>query len=119
MFICEIEMELLEGRIDMVIYSFKDLLYQFLTGLVLTVFPEWADLWDVLIFRDIIVCSISDLLYGVMVVIGSLWRKVQLFRVCFDFHIIGICGNVDIRLWKVCEGYDGMVVIVFVVVGIC
>ena len=105
----EIEMELLEGTIDMAVHSMKDMPSKLPPGLSFTKTPRREDARDVLILKEGY-SSIEDLPLGATLATGSKRRKYQLLAYRPDLNIVPIRGNVDTRLRKLEEEkLDGIV----------
>ncbi len=103
LFTKELEVELLNGSVDMAVHSLKDLP---------TVFPENLTLGAVLKrgnFKDALVSAtnkkITDLDETDIIATSSLRRRAQLLKINPDFNIVDIRGNVNTRLKKMDEGY--------------
>lgn len=113
LFTRELELALLEGRIDFAVHSFKDvpvtmpLVEQ--AQLTVAAVPVREDV------RDVLVCAgarrIEDLPRGAKVGTGSLRRRCQLLAVRPDLDVQPIRGNVDTRLKKVREGQYAAIVL--------
>lgn len=112
LFTKEIELALLDNRIDLAVHSYKDvpvtmpLVDQH--NLVFAAVPAREDP------RDVLVCSatrsIDDLPRGAKVGTGSLRRRSQLLACRPDLVVEMIRGNIDTRLKKLREGqYDAIV----------
>ena len=105
----EIQIALLENRIDIAVHSLKDLPTEPVPGLELAAVPVRGP------YRDAVVCavfpSLDDLPNGATIGTGSLRRRTQLLHKYRDrFRILEIRGNVDTRLRKVMQGeYDAIV----------
>ena len=102
-FIKEIEMALLEGRIDLAVHSMKDLPVELPPGLTIAAITRREDPLDA--FVSEICPGLADLPPRATLATGSLRRKVQLLRYRSDFVIKEIRGNVDSRLEKLKGGF--------------
>jgi hydroxymethylbilane synthase len=112
LFTREIEMALLENRVDVAVHSFKDvpvtmpLVAQ--EGLTVAAVPKRANVRDVLISKA--AGKIEDLPKGARVGTGSLRRQAQLLAMRPDLRVEMIRGNIDTRLKKLREGeFDAIV----------
>ena len=76
LFVKEIEEELLGGRIDLAVYSMKDVPVQLPIGLHIRSIPRREDPGDVLISRDHL--TLEELPLGAKIGTSSLRRKAQL-----------------------------------------
>lgn len=99
----ELELALLERRIDLAVHSLKDVPNEQPTGLMLApAVPEREDP------RDCFVTAggrrLTDLPRGAKVGTGSLRRRAQLATLRPDFVFQDLRGNIDTRLRKVGEG---------------
>lgn len=106
----EIEMALLEGRIDFAVHSLKDLPVENRPGIVIGAVPERAAVDDVLISRD--GQTLTGLPHGAVAGTSSPRRSAQLLRARPDLVTRSIRGNVETRIRKAMdhdEGYDAIV----------
>jgi hydroxymethylbilane synthase len=104
----EIEVALLDGRIDLAVHSLKDLPTAAAAGLCLAAVPERAPAADVLVSAR--AASLAELPEGATIGTGSLRRRTQLLHFRRDLQMKDIRGNVDTRLRKLAEGeYDALV----------
>jgi hydroxymethylbilane synthase len=104
----EIELALLDGRIDLAVHSLKDLPTAVAAGLCLAAVPERAAAADVLVSAR--AASLAELPAGATIGTGSLRRRTQLLHFRRDLQMKEIRGNVDTRLRKLAEGgYDALV----------
>jgi hydroxymethylbilane synthase len=104
----EIQLALLDGRIDLAVHSLKDLPTNATPGLCLAAVPERSHVADVLVSADR--ASLAKLPSGAAIGTGSLRRRAQLLHFRRDLHIKDIRGNVDTRLQKLRQGaYDAIV----------
>jgi hydroxymethylbilane synthase len=104
----ELQVALLDGRIDLAVHSLKDLPTAAVPGLCLAAVPERAATGDVLVSTR--AASFADLPSGAVIGTGSLRRRTQLLHFRRDLLMKDIRGNVDTRLRKLAEGeYDALV----------
>ena len=107
-FIKEIEMALLDGRIDLAVHSMKDLPVELPPALTIAAITKREDPFDVFISQTY--GGIEKLPPRATIATGSLRRKVQLLHYRSDFVIKEIRGNVDTRLDKLKSGFaEGLV----------
>ena len=112
LFTRELELALLEGRVDFAVHSFKDLpTTQPLvdqSALIIGAVPLREDPRDVLVSGT--AGGIESLPPGAVVGTGSLRRRCQLLSHRPDLQITSIRGNIDTRLRKQREGqFDAVV----------
>ena len=112
LFTKELEIALLDGKIDVAVHSFKDVPVTMplvdVEGRVITAVSAREDARDVLISR--MARRVEDLPQGARVGTGSLRRQCQLLDKRGDLRICGLRGNIDTRIRKLCEGeYDAIV----------
>jgi hydroxymethylbilane synthase len=105
----EIEVALLENKINIAVHSLKDLPTTMTEGLTLGAIPERAPVEDVFMAKDT-KTRLMDLPDGATVATGSLRRKVQILHRRPDLKIIDIRGNVPTRIKKMLDSnWDGMI----------
>ena len=105
----EIELALLDGRIDLAVHSLKDLPTEETPGLVIAALLAREDPRDVLIART--GKGLADLPPGATVGTSSLRRRSQLLARRPDLVIQELRGNVPTRIARMKEGrYDAIVV---------
>lgn len=104
----EIELELLDGRIDMAVHSMKDMPLNSPKGLICGAIPEREDVRDVLVSRE---GKIFPLLSkGAKIGTSSLRRTINMKNTRPDLEIVHLRGNIHTRLKKLEEGeYDAIV----------
>jgi hydroxymethylbilane synthase len=103
----EIQLALLEGRIDLAVHSLKDLPTAATPGLWLAAVPERGPPGDALV--SAIAASLDALPKGALIGTGSLRRRAQLLHYRRDLQMRDIRGNVDTRLRKLHQrGYDAL-----------
>jgi hydroxymethylbilane synthase len=109
----ELEVALLERRIDVAVHSLKDLPTVIPEGLSITATPEREDPRDALVLRadsDAQHASLKHLPEGATVGTSSLRRIAQLKHLRADVRIKDLRGNVDTRLRKLDAGeYDALI----------
>ena len=90
---------LLDGEVDLVVHSFKDLPTQPVEGLEVICVPAREDPRDVLCARDGL--TLADLPEGARVGTGSPRRAAQLLAARPDLEVVDLRGNVPTRLARV------------------
>jgi hydroxymethylbilane synthase len=115
-FATAIEMALLDGRIDMAVHSLKDLPTALGPGLALAAIPVREDVRDVLISRDNL--PLADLPAGSRIGTSSLRRTAQLLAFRSDFVVLPVRGNVETRLRKGLDGFEGLDAVVLAAAGL-
>ena len=109
----ELEVALLERRIDVAVHSLKDLPTVVPGGLSITAGPEREDPRDALVLRadtDARGASLKGLAEGAVVGTSSLRRMAQLRHLRPDVRIKDLRGNVDTRLRKLdAREYDALI----------
>jgi hydroxymethylbilane synthase len=109
----ELEVALLDERIDVAVHSLKDLPTVNPEGLSITATPEREDARDALVLRsdaDSNGASIASLPAGSVVGTSSLRRIAQLKHLRPDVRVKDLRGNVDTRLRKLDSGeYDAVI----------
>ncbi len=109
LFTKELEVALLDGKIDLAVHSLKDLQTELPNGLVIAAITKRHDVEDVLIARKKGM-TIEDIPEGGTVATGSLRRKSQLLSIRPDLNIVDIRGNVPTRIKKfLASDWDGMI----------
>jgi hydroxymethylbilane synthase len=128
LFTKELEIALLKSRADLAVHSLKDLPTDLPAGLILAATPKRMDARDVLIYRDAEFLAsqqstvkdqqdwspgqsslkgfaphlqLKNFPEGAVIASGSTRRKAQLLESRPDFKVVGIRGNVPMRLQKV------------------
>lgn len=99
LFTKELEIELLEGRIDLAVHSLKDLQTKIPDGLKLAAVSKRHAVEDVLIARKKST-TIHSLKENAVVATGSLRRKCQLLHLRPDITVVDLRGNVPLRIQK-------------------
>src|ERR671933_1484743 len=109
----ELEVALLDRRIDVAVHSLKDLPTVNPEGLSITATPPREDARDALVLRadaDAVGASIANLPAGSVVGTSSLRRIAQLKHLRPDVRVKDLRGNVDTRLRKLDSGeYDAVI----------
>jgi hydroxymethylbilane synthase len=95
---------LLDGRVDAIVHSLKDLPTADFAGLSIAAIPKREDARDALCARDAL--TLDTLPEGARVGTGSPRRKAQLLSRRPDLQVVDIRGNVDTRLGKVGSSAD-------------
>jgi hydroxymethylbilane synthase len=98
---------LLDGRVDAVVHSLKDLPTAAFPGLVIAAIPKREDPRDALCARDGL--TLDTLPAGARVGTGSPRRAAQLLSRRPDVEVVDIRGNVDTRLGKVATELDAVI----------
>lgn len=102
LFTKELEVELLNKRIDLAVHSLKDLQTQIPAGLKLAAVTKRHDVEDVLIARKKGI-TIQTLPENAVVATGSLRRRAQLQHLRPDIKVVDLRGNVPSRIKKFLE----------------
>ncbi len=102
LFTKELEIELLNKRIDIAVHSLKDLQTQIPSGLKLAAVTKRHDVEDVLITRKKGI-TIHSLRENAVVATGSLRRRSQLQHLRPDIRVVDLRGNVPSRIKKFLE----------------
>lgn len=102
LFTKELEIELLNKKIDIAVHSLKDLQTEIPEGLKLTAVTKRHNVQDVLIARkkDITIFNLPE---NATIATGSLRRKCQLLHIRPDLNIVDLRGNVPSRIKKFLE----------------
>ena len=95
-FVTAVRQALLDGEVDVVVHSWKDLPTAPLDEITLACSPEREDPRDALCARDGM--TLAQLPAGARVGTGSPRRGAQLLRARPDLEVVGIRGNVETRL---------------------
>jgi len=106
LFIKELEMALLENRIDFAVHSCKDMPVTMPlvdeSELIIAAITMREEVRDVLISEK--AATIDDLPKRATVAVGSLRRKCQLMDRRSDLRFVGLRGNIDTRIKKLRAG---------------
>ena len=106
-FVRELELALLDGRIDVAVHSLKDMPSKIPQSLCLAAVTQRLNPGDVLVSKS---RKIDDLAPGSRIGTASFRRTVQLTSYRPDLEICGIKGNIDTRIRKVFRGeIDGVI----------
>ena len=103
LFTKELEVELLDGRVDLCVHSTKDMPTELPDGLVLSGMPLRADPRDALVSATPGL-TLDALPQGARVATGSLRRVAQLKRLRPDIETCEMRGNIDTRTRRVMDG---------------
>jgi hydroxymethylbilane synthase len=104
----ELELALLDRRVDLVVHSYKDLPTEPVEGLVIGAVLERADPRDCLVTRD--GAGIAELPFGARIGTSSPRRAAQLAAARSDLIAMPIRGNVETRLRRLAAGHlDGLI----------
>ncbi len=98
LFTKELEVALLEGRIDLAVHSMKDLPTEVPEGLMIGAVSKREDPHDILISKKNV--GLRELPEGARVGTSSLRRRAQLLALRPDLVIADLRGNLDTRLKK-------------------
>ena len=107
-FVKEIELALINAKIDIAIHSAKDMPTELPEELMLSAVPERADVRDVLIskYRK----KLNNIPENGTIVTGSFRRRVQILRIRQDLKFEEMRGNIDTRIKKFYSSdFDGMI----------
>ena len=99
LFTKELEIELLEKRVDLAVHSLKDLQTKIPDGLKLAAVSRRHEVEDALIGRKKGI-TIHNLKEGAVVATGSLRRRCQLLHLRPDIVVVDLRGNVPFRIDK-------------------
>jgi hydroxymethylbilane synthase len=102
LFTKELEIELINKKIDIAVHSLKDLQTEIPEGLKLAAVTKRHNVQDVLISRKKGI-TIFNLPENATVATGSLRRKCQLLHIRPDLNIVDLRGNVHSRIKKFLE----------------
>ncbi|MQK95404.1 hydroxymethylbilane synthase, partial [Escherichia coli] len=95
----EIEIELLNGEIDLAVHSLKDLPTKLPDGFIIGAVLEREDVRDALISKDNL--KLAELPPNSIIATSSLRRKAQLLHFRSDLRFTDIRGNIDTRFKKI------------------
>ncbi|MBA3273343.1 MAG: hydroxymethylbilane synthase [Chthoniobacterales bacterium] len=111
LFVKELELALIDGRVDFAVHSYKDVPVTMPlvdeSNLIIAAVPEREDAGDaVVLFAP----SKGAMPHKARVGTASLRRKCQILAAAPDVTILPLRGNIDTRIKKLCEGeYDVIV----------
>jgi hydroxymethylbilane synthase len=111
-FTSEHEEQLLQGNVDFVVHSLKDLPTTLRDGLMLAAVPGREDPRDALCGA-----TLAELPQGARVGTGSLRRRAQILSLRPDVAVVPIRGNIGPRLAKI-EGEDGLDAVILARAGL-
>lgn len=100
LFTKELDVALLEGRIDLAVHSLKDLPTELPEQVTIAAVSERAAPWDAFIAHPSFAGGLDDLPDGAQVATSSLRRRAQLLAWRSDLDIVPVRGNVPTRLEK-------------------
>jgi hydroxymethylbilane synthase len=107
-FVKELEVGLLENRVDIAVHSMKDVPSELPEGLQITAICEREDPRDA--FVSVNFQRLDDLPEGARIGSSSLRRRIQLQQKYPQYRFIELRGNVDTRLKKLEAGeYEGII----------
>ena len=107
-FVKELELELLDGKLDIAVHSLKDMPTQLADGLTLGAVLSREDPRDVLVNR--FGCPLDELPEGAKIGTSSPRRAAQLKKYAPQVEVVSIRGNVETRLRKAQgEEADGVI----------
>lgn len=111
LFTKELEVALLDGRIDLAVHSAKDMPTAVPDGLAIVAVTEREDARDVFVADPALLerhgadgFSLDDVPRGAKVGSSSLRRRAQLLALRPDLDVVALRGNVDTRVRAVTEG---------------
>jgi hydroxymethylbilane synthase len=108
-FVKNIEIALIEGRVDMGVHSLKDITSKPLDGLELVAFLKPEAIHDALLLAPPF-WALEELPEGASIATGSLRRKALLTRRRPDLRLLDIRGNVPTRVERLHRGeFEGLV----------
>jgi hydroxymethylbilane synthase len=102
LFVSTLRQALLDGDVDVIVHSYKDLPSATEPGITLAAVPVREDARDVLVSKDQL--TLDQLPHGAVIGSSSPRRAAALLRVRSDLVIVPIRGNVDTRIQKVRDG---------------
>jgi hydroxymethylbilane synthase len=111
LFTKELELALLDNRVDLAVHSFKDVPTQVPQGLTIAAILEREDVRDVFIARHPGgVKTFAELPAGAVLATGSLRRRSQLLGARPDLQIVDLRGNLNTRIKKLDQSdWHGMI----------
>ena len=112
LFTKELELALINGKVDFAVHSFKDVPVTMplvdTSGLIMAAVPKREDAGDVLV--SFAARSLAELAPGARVGTGSLRRQAQVLSPRPDIQVMPIRGNVDTRIRKLKDGeFDAVI----------
>lgn len=109
LFTKELEIAMLEGRIDLAVHSLKDMPTALPQGLTLTATTKRFDCGDALVSP--VYKTLENLPKGAKVGTSSLRRKAQILHARPDLNICNLRGNVNTRLRKLEEEHFDAIIL--------
>jgi hydroxymethylbilane synthase len=110
LFVKEIELALLDGRLDAAVHSLKDMPVEPTDGLIVAAVPERVDPSDALVSS---VGRLADMPIGARVGSSSLRRRAQILAVKSGLRFQNMRGNLDTRLRKLADGECDAIVVAY------
>ena len=108
LFTKELELQMLQGKIDLAVHSLKDVPAQLQPEFTITAITKRADPFDAFVSNKY--HSFEELPQGAVIGTSSLRRRAQLLALRPDLQIENLRGNVDTRLRKLDEGtFDAII----------
>ena len=113
LFTRELDLALLEGRIDLAVHSLKDLPTELEDGLALAAVPEREDPRDVMVGPESASAAVTlqTLPPGARLGTGSLRRQALASAFRPDVEVVNIRGNLDTRIAKVDRGEFEVIIV--------
>ena len=113
LFTRELDLALLEGRIDLAVHSLKDLPTELAPGLALAAVPEREDPRDVMVGPEgaSVAPTLQALQAGARVGTSSLRRRALASAFRPDVAVVNIRGNLDTRIAKVDRGEFDVIIV--------
>jgi hydroxymethylbilane synthase len=108
-FVKELEVALLDRRVDLAVHSLKDVPCTLPEGLTIAAVLSRGDARDALVSRDS--QALAELPAGARVGTGSRRRRAEILRLRPDIEPVEVRGNVDTRIRRVREGAVDAVVL--------
>ena len=108
LFTKELEVQMLEGEIDLAVHSLKDVPTELPPEFTLAAVVKRAEPFDAFVSNKY--KSFADLPYNAKIGTSSLRRRAQILTIRPDLHIDDLRGNVDTRLKRLDKGdFDGII----------
>ena len=108
LFTKELEIQMLEGNIDLAVHSLKDVPAQLPPEFIISAVTKRAEPFDAFVSNKY--KSFEELPKGAVIGTSSLRRRAQLLSIRSDLKIENLRGNVDTRLKKLDEGnFDAII----------
>ncbi|MFW5973202.1 MAG: hydroxymethylbilane synthase [Bacteroidota bacterium] len=110
LFTKELDVALIENRIDIAVHSLKDLPTTLPDGIVLCAVSDREDPTDAFVPHPSFSGTMADLPFGATLATSSLRRSAQLKAWRDDLRIVSVRGNVNTRLQKLdASDWEGMI----------